>query len=118
MLLPAAEAALGLQTASGGAEGERLSTVVGAATRGAWAAVLECRYNARRPAVVTALLDAVLQPSLFDCAAEGTAYRWAGASSGKLPLKLLQQDSQHQIDGPSMNNLILERKFLEPRWVH
>ena len=76
VLMPAADAALGLQSAAGATEGNRHLAVVGTAARGAWAAVQECQHNARRPAVMTALLDAVLQPSLFDCSAESTAYRW------------------------------------------
>ena len=75
MLLPAAEAALGLQPGGGASDGSRLAALVGAAARAAWAAVQECRHNARRPALMTALLDAVLLPSLCDCAAEDTAQR-------------------------------------------
>lgn len=86
LLLPAAEAALGLQPAHGESDGNCLGALVGAAARGAWAAVQECRHNARRPAIMTALLDAVLLPSLFDCAAEDAAQRWAPVRSGDLPL--------------------------------
>ena len=86
VLLAAAEAALGLQPARGASDGNRLAALVGAAARGAWAAVQECRHNAQRPAVTTALLDAVLMPSLFDCAAEDTAQRWAPSCSGKIAL--------------------------------
>ncbi|BDA44330.1 Uncharacterized tRNA/rRNA methyltransferase YfiF at C-terminar half [Coccomyxa sp. Obi] len=82
VLLPAAEAALGLQPAHGASDGNRLAALVGAAARGAWAAVQECRHNARRPAIMTALLDAVLLPSLFDCAAEDAAQRLAVHEEG------------------------------------
>lgn len=78
VLLPAAGAALGLQgRAADDGDAARLAAVVGAAARSSWAAVQECRHNARRPAVVAALLDAILLPALCSCDTEETSYRSA-----------------------------------------
>jgi hypothetical protein len=66
-------------------QGRLLAAVVGAAGRAALAALKDCRggrNNARQPALVSALLPALLQPALFDCGSELTRYRRA-----RLPIR-------------------------------
>ena len=65
------------QRRRGGDDGRALAHVVGAVARAAWGAVQGCRNVSRRPAVVGALLEAVLQPRLFWRAGDDGRYRRA-----------------------------------------
>ncbi len=86
-LLPAAEAGLALPgpdpvPASAGStaalDGQRLAMVLATAAHGALAAVRDCRHCFRQPRNITALLDAILLPQLFQCETNETAYRCGG----------------------------------------
>jgi hypothetical protein len=71
VLLPAAQAALGLPARAADApDGTGLAAVLRAAARSALAALQECRHCFRDAANITALLDAILLPALFDCYSE------------------------------------------------